>query len=369
MWIKFIKGKMQLVQLALLIRSQYSKSLLSQLYEIVRLRIGPGKLAATEYYDYRLYDDSQFDMTAKMEYGGIRLMNYIPQRLNNPEWVANSQDKLYFYAVLKQFSIPHPELQTICWYKHRQHGDTKVLTTDQQLSDFFSNQAKYPLFCKPTRGNYGTEALGIESYQASQEQFSLSNGDTINKDQLFQRLIRRGGFGYILQDKLDPHAALKKICGNRLSSVRINILTGPEGPEIYRAVWKIPIGNNMIDNFSAGTTGNLVAKICVTSGQIEQVISGLGLNRKQVYQHPDTDAPFDDLILPNWEKLVELVKEVSTIFVGLRWQGWDIALTDKGPLILEMNHISGIGIIQNSYGEGVYSPELKKLCGQEKGFH
>ena len=362
MILKFAEQKLAILRLAFTIQNSYRKSLLSQLTDIIRLRFGPGKLSASEYYDYCLYDDNEYDLAAKKEFGGWRINYFIPEKLNSVEWIANSQDKLFFHAAMSQLGIPSPEIQAITWGKQRFHGNTPMLKDQQTLLEFFLNDARYPMFCKPTRGNHGRQAIVVESYDIKNERFLLGNNTRLAAADLIEQLIQSKGFGYILQDKLKPHAYLQSICGDRLSGVRINVLVGSDGPEIHRTVWKIMIGDNMVDNFYAGTTGNLVGEICPQSGKILQVISGKGLSRKRVDRHPDTNHSLDGIILPDWPEVIELITKAASIFVGLKWQGWDIALTDRGPVVIEMNHINGIGILQNAYGKGIYSKRLQEMC-------
>ncbi len=86
----------------------------------------------------------------------------------------------------------------------------------------------------------------------------------------------------------------------------------------YRAVWKIPVGTNMIGNLEASRTRNLAEKLDPSD---VRAVSGHGLDQTQVSLHPDTGAPFDGAVLPDWRQPVELVEKAASIFVGLQGQG------------------------------------------------
>lgn len=83
--------------------------------------------------------------------------------------------------------------------------------------------------------------------------------------------------------------------------------------------------------------------------------SGRSINAVQrghpVKVHPDTGKPFDELRIPNWEKLLLLSARCYEM-TGLGYIGCDIVLDRKlGPLILELNARPGLAIqIANGAG-------------------
>lgn len=70
-----------------------------------------------------------------------------------------------------------------------------------------------------------------------------------------------------------------------------------------------------------------------------------------VEEHPDTGQPVRGLVIPNWEKLLDLASRCCEM-TGLGFQGADIVLDrDKGPLLLEINARPGLNIqIANNAG-------------------
>ena len=53
--------------------------------------------------------------------------------------------------------------------------------------------------------------------------------------------------------------------------------------------------------------------------------------------HPKTGEPFADFQLPHWQEARKLAEHAAMLFLPLRTIGWDLALTDDGPLLLEGN--------------------------------
>jgi alpha-L-glutamate ligase-like protein len=75
------------------------------------------------------------------------------------------------------------------------------------------------------------------------------------------------------------------------------------------------------------------------------------IQRENISFHPDTNTPLLDIKIPFWDELLHLCEDVSKI-IPLDYLGIDIALSDKGPIILEVNARPGIEI-QNISNEGM----------------
>ncbi len=68
--VKKVKRLFEIIRIALVVRHMKGKCILSQIREIVSLRVACGKLSVSEYYKYGLYDDHQFSFSAKREFIG-----------------------------------------------------------------------------------------------------------------------------------------------------------------------------------------------------------------------------------------------------------------------------------------------------------
>jgi alpha-L-glutamate ligase-like protein len=75
------------------------------------------------------------------------------------------------------------------------------------------------------------------------------------------------------------------------------------------------------------------------------------MSGENITSHPDTGASLLDVQLPEWEQLMALSEEASRV-IPLGYLGIDIALSESGPVILEVNARPGIEI-QNISGEGL----------------
>lgn len=60
-------------------------------------------------------------------------------------------------------------------------------------------------------------------------------------------------------------------------------------------------------------------------------------------EHPITHFTAKGTQLPRWKEVLELAKKAAYVVPQVAYVGWDIAITDKGPVLIEGNHCGGCG--------------------------
>ncbi|HKM61760.1 MAG TPA: sugar-transfer associated ATP-grasp domain-containing protein, partial [Acidisphaera sp.] len=126
---------------------------------------------------------------------------------------------------------------------------------------------------------------------------------------------------------------------------------GRSRPIIHRAVAKIATGDNPADNF--WRAGNMLGAIDLCSGVITRTVSGTGADITVNASHPDTQAPIVGTQIPDWDQATALVRVAAQALPGIRTQSWDVALTDSGPVLLEVNYGGDLNLAQLAHGAGV----------------
>jgi Sugar-transfer associated ATP-grasp len=157
-----------------------------------------------------------------------------------------------------------------------------------------------------------------------------------------------------------PHPAIREICGDTLSTIRMIVFLSDDGPRLLRAIWKIPQGLNVTDNFSHGTSGNLLGQIDLKSGRVLKAIAGIGASRSLAKVHPDTGRCIIGVILPDWQNAVKICLNTAMALPGLRLQSWDVAMCPDGPLLLEVNATGDLDLVQYAYRAGFFDTELRR---------
>jgi len=105
------------------------------------------------------------------------------------------------------------------------------------------------------------------------------------------------------------------------------------------AVIRLGIGGGVTDNFGDGADGNGYAEVRAKDGRMGPLRmarpDGCGFVELQAV--PGTGAPIEGLCVPFWQQARELAFRASRHFLPSRSIGWDIAITDRGPVLVEAN--------------------------------
>lgn len=333
------------------------KPVLNQIVEMARLWRLPNRISPDEYFTLRLFDDSRLSWADKNTFLGRRAKPHI-YRFNDPGWRALAEDKLLCLAQLAAFGLPSAAVIAVHG-KQRAFPGALALRTSDELGGFLRS-ASYPLFGKPTMGTLGRGAVAIASFDGAKDELCLASGERIAVSAFVERLSKQDD-STVFQELVRPHPATRRVCGDRLSTVRVLVLLGSEGPVLHRTVWRVPVGHNMVDNFSHGRLGNLLGAVNASDGTVTRVIGSTGLAMREVDRHPDTGCSFQGLALPDWQALTETCQRASAVMSGMRIQNWDVALSDRGPLLMEVNFRGDLDLTQMAGGIGVADPEWHRF--------
>jgi glutathione synthase/RimK-type ligase-like ATP-grasp enzyme len=236
-------------------------------------------------------------------------------------------------------------------------SDTTILGNSDDIRTFLRDTDHYPLFVKPVRGSQGRNAYALHGLVNGK--LKLPSDQQLEMADFITRLRPARNDSILFQELLHTHRNIETICGRRLTSVRIIVIVTPAGPEILSAVWRVPTGSNITDNFDCGRNGNIIAGIDLATGHIQRIVRGIGWENIPIDRHPDTGIVFGNLCLPDWQTTCALCLNAATLFPDLCLQHWDIALTDRGPVILEINVEGGMRTHQIVQQRGIYDEHLK----------
>ena len=144
-----------------------------------------------------------------------------------------------------------------------------------------------------------------------------------------------GDKGYdLVEEYVVQHPSLMNLSPSGLNTVRI--FTQLSGNEVIFLGTRLRISvNSQVDNMAAG---NLAAPVDMETGIVcgPGVYSDIELEDRTV--HPVTGVPIDGFILPFWKETVDMIRHAAILYRGNQSVGWDIAITDQGPELIEGNH-------------------------------
>jgi hypothetical protein len=201
------------------------------------------------------------------------------------------------------------------------------------------------LFVKPVCGRGGK---GAERWDhAGNDRYRNVAGQIFSAPELMEylvRLSRREAF--LVQPRAQNHAALRDLSNGALSTVRIiTALDETQRPEVIGAVLKMAVGTNVTtDNVHAGA---IAAAIDLEEGRLQQATYG-GFDPRLgwIDRHPESGALITGRVLPMWDELRELVVKAHAAFNDWVTVGWDVAILEDGPVLVEGNNGPDLDLIQ-----------------------
>lgn len=360
-----------------LAQAQTGKSLLTQLREIRALRAFGGQCGISDYYWYKLYDDQYQQGRGARDYLGWRLQQQFSLALNPRYAALPAEDKLSFMSLAGSAGLPIAPVRA-CFHRADRLSEAMGihLKTRSAVGAFLRDPAIYPLFGKPSFSQQGYGSAYLAGYDASTDSLQLLDGKNITVDRFMDRLehtvdarYHKPECGYMFQEPftLAPEILAitqwPAICG-----VRIICLNGPDGVAPIRACWKITVPPNHVDNFSYGRNGNLFADVNLANGKVTRVLNSFWPKTEVLVQHPATHKSIEGFRLPGWDKILDACNRAGAVFPLLRIHHWDFALTDNGPLMLELNDIGSTEAAQ-IHGHGLLTQETREFLKRYGNTH
>jgi hypothetical protein len=203
--------------------------------------------------------------------------------------------------------------------------------------------------------------------------------ERLSADQLLDRLLRRSRHRpQIIQPRLNPHPELAGVTAGALPTTRIVTCLNEQGePEPVIALFRMSIGSNStVDNMHAG---GIAAQPDIKTGRLSRA-SDLGMDARIGWHsvHPDTGEQIEGRVLSYWEEAKRLAVEAHRAFADRVVVGWDIAILEDGPILVEGNGNPDMDIIQrfmrvglrrHRFGELIAHHLRQRLHFDDPGFH
>ncbi|NJO33193.1 MAG: hypothetical protein HC869_08635 [Rhodospirillales bacterium] len=204
------------------------------------------------------------------------------------------------------------------------------------------------LFLKPMRGRGGR---GCERWQwLGDGRYQSQDGDLLSDTELLAHIQKAArSHAMMVQEAMKPHAELCDLSLTVLTSCRMMTVKNEAGGfEATHAVFKSSTKQGaIVDNFHKG---GIVSKVDMQTGALGPA-SDAGVGRPCVWleRHPLSGGQIAGRRLPLWKETVDLVCRAHAAFPDRITIGWDVAITDRGPVIIEGNAQSGCDMIQRTH--------------------
>jgi hypothetical protein len=256
----------------------------------------------------------------------------LQEALNPPEHVPVCEDKRRFAEFCARAGVPAPRHLAVL--ERDEDPAATVLGWSRVLA---AEGARHDIVVKPVDGHRG---VGVRVLGRARGALADHHGRPLDPIVLARRLAAEPWAAYVVEERVRPHPALRELTGHDyLSTLRIVTLAEADAPaRVVGRLWRIGTGGEPVDSFRSGATRNLCAEVGEdgrAAVPLALAPSGFGLERVPV--HPATGRVVEGYRVPDWERARDVALHAAEALRELPSVGWDVALTDRGPLVIEGN--------------------------------
>jgi hypothetical protein len=298
--------------------------------------------------------------------GITNIRDYLPNKFlgekvtpffNDKKFKEVLDNKLYFDLFYRQFNISLPK---ILMYNHKRMfilGTKSVKVNAVQdfyalLEDIFVHNPSYDsIFIKKTYSSSSGQTI----YKLYLDQLR-NEPETVNE--IYEEVIRSE---FLFQETIRQHPAINKLNSASVNTIRIDTFINSDGKiDIVSAHIRMSTNNSYVDNISAG--GCFVG-VGIQTGQLKKTgYSSIKFVGAKVFtEHPLTRCAFDNFSIPFFKEVEELVVKAAGLMSELRLVGWDVAIGESGPILVEGNSDYEIRGNDFAYGGYLANPIFRKV--------
>ncbi len=269
------------------------------------------------FQDYWIYSFVEKSLYARQGFVADKLRYHYCDILNAPEVEALMTDK---------FS---------CYQAYKEYFKREVLGCYQKndLEAFVAFCKRFSRFIyKPLAAHSG---LGIKIVAAAD----------IDVVKFFENSLMLGPF--VVEELIEQGAEVAAMHPDCINSFRVVTFVVNGRVDILGVTWRIGVGNADVDNAGAG---GIYASVDPQTGIVQT--DARNYKGDHYLYHPNSGVAIIGFQLPQWEEAKKFIQKVATHRSGTTLISWDLAYSNKGWCLVEVNDNGDWSIIQSNKKEG-----------------
>lgn len=222
-------------------------------------------------------------------------------------------------------------------------GRDWILSSDVSYDIFYSFFKKHKyIFIKPFDG---LEGDGCQL---------LHFDENTNYKTLFDNFKEKR---MLIEEKIVQHSSMS-FNNKSVNTIRIYTVYDKAQQEAFciKASLRVGIGDSIVDN---SHSGGLAYEVDMETGRI--ISRGWGHSMTDVLYHPGNTKCMLGHQIPYWTYVKELCIKTAKMMPNVRFIGWDVAISEKGPLLIEGNHTPDLDIMEFVGHYGYYQKIMSHL--------
>jgi len=289
-----------------------------------------------EYFLYRLYDEQKPDQYRKRFAGRVNRDMYL-ERINPIDYILLARNKYVTKLLLKSLAIPTPEMYFLF---DPQAGveSPDVLNNHASAEKRLSLLGSRPIVVKVLEGEHGRDVNVYSGFKIEENRFQAihASGETHSLSEMLD--FAGKGQKLLVEEKVAQAASFSALNQSSVNTIRMLTQLHPNGEaDLILAFIRIGRQGRWVDNAAKG--GNVMAKVNKETGRLENIISFINYRTfEAITHHPDSGVNLVDFEIRDWKLILEQVLGFQRKISWLKAIGWDIAITDTGPVVIEINN-------------------------------
>lgn len=152
----------------------------------------------------------------------------------------------------------------------------------------------------------------------------------------------------LIEEKIQQHSDM--VFGNKsVNTIRVYTIYGKQSrtPHVLKTVLRVGVGDSIVDN---SHSGGCAYEVDAKTGYV--ISNSYAANGFSGYIHPNTNICMLGVHIPYWSEVLDLCKKAAAKIPECQYIGWDVAITQSAPVLIEGNHLPDLDMIEfvGSYG-------------------
>ncbi len=287
-------------------------------------------LRMDEYHDFEFEKRSE---AFRNSFLGLNEQRYYLDVLNPIKYYSFARNKFVAHKLFENTGIRTSELY--CYYEPcgNVENSSEIATNVADVVRILKSKGVSQCVIKSTEDSHGDNVIVVKEirYFENDCELLLFNGTTEKLSDVLSNHPR------IFESVIKQTKQLASFNESSVNTIRFMTTLYPDGSaRIIATFIKIGRAGRCVDN--AGGGGNVDVCVDVETGEVKYAIQFDGWhNIKEIEKHPDSGAQLNGVIIENWESIKADVIKFQQAFPWCKAAGWDIAITDEGPVVIEVN--------------------------------
>lgn len=287
-------------------------------------------ISAEEYYEFEF---EKRNREFRKSFLGLNEQRFYLDYLNPVKYYSLARNKYLAHKILEETGVRKSELY--CYYQPEAHFiESKENACDlSSVICILKQRNVQSCVIKTTESSHGDNVWVINAieYQGEDAVMTRFDGEKV----LLSSVL--GDNALLFESVVKQTKQFAAFNESSVNTVRFMTTLYPDGSvRIIATFIKIGRAGKCVDN--AGGGGNVDVCVDIESGEIRYAIQYDGWrNIIDIDNHPDNGTQLNGVIIENWHAIKEEVMKFQQAFPYCKAAGWDIAITDDGPVVIEVN--------------------------------